>query len=409
MHDDDERDLAAAKDWQPGERFGIGTDLGDFRCTVCNRRNGHETWCQAVQSGGEPGLDLGRIDLAPIVRGEQPPIQPSLVHRSDGKGLIYPGAVHDLHGEPGHGKTWLVCHMIAEALLAGSGVLALDYEGAPHTFIERLRALGVDDEMINDASRVAYHNIPGVTGDDHVEALAAEVVGLGAAFVSFDAMLPALARNGLNDNDNSDVAGFYESTVRPLAKAGASVITLDHLTKDVAGRVRGARGAGAKLQLVDVSYTIKLVEAFSRTKAGAFKLTCAKDRFGTFGINENIAIVRVIPLDAGRHVDIRVEAPTEGDAVEWNGPTYLMESISRYLEQERLRSSEAPSGADIERGVAGRTKWKYEALNALVDGGWVRKDRDGRASRYVLLVPYFEGDDPPVDELGLDEQGSEAS
>ena len=155
-----------------------------------------------------PGVDVGRVDLARIVRGEDPPTEPGLVYRADGTGLIYPGGVHDLHGEPGHGKTWLVVYVMAEALRTGAGVLALDYEGAPHTFVERLRALGVDDATIADASRIGYHNIPGVTGDEHVKVLASEVDELGAAFVSFDAMLPALARSGLDDNSNSDVARF---------------------------------------------------------------------------------------------------------------------------------------------------------------------------------------------------------
>jgi 5S rRNA maturation endonuclease (ribonuclease M5) len=345
----------------------------------------------------EPTVDVGRVDLARIVRGEEPPTRPGLIYRDDGTGLVYPGAVHDLHGEPGHGKTWLVCYVIAEALRTGAGVLALDYEGAPHTFVERLRALGVADETIADADRVAYHNIPGVTHGDHVQVLASEVVELGAAFVSFDAMLPALARNGLDDNSNSDVASFYESTVRPLTRAGASVITLDHLTKDTTGRVRGARGAGAKLQLVDVSYAIKLVEPFSRHQEGAFKLVCAKDRFGTFGINENVALVRVIPSDGGAAVEIRIEPPSQSDAVAWNGPTHLMEEVSRYLEGEHLRSIDPPTQTEILDQVKGRRQWLLEALNELTNGRWTSKERDGRFIRYRLREPYREGDEPPQD------------
>jgi hypothetical protein len=353
----------------------------------------------AAEPGGNgQAVDLGRIDMSRIVYGDDPPTRPGLIYRPDGTGLVYPGATHGLHGEPGHGKTWFICLAVAEALRTEQGVLMLDYEGSPHSFAGRLEQLGIEKELIADPKTFAYHNIPGATDERHVAGLADEVEDLSAVFIAVDAMLPALARNGLHDNDNSDVATFFESMARPLAGLGASVILLDHVTKDSAGRMRGARGAGAKLQLVDVSYSLSLGEKFSRTKAGFFRISCAKDRFGTFGIGDNVATVHVTPSDGGTHVDLRVEAPTASDAVAWSGPTHLMEEVSKYLEGERLKRIDPPTQSEIVDSVKGRREWLLEALKELAEGGWVEKVRDGRFTRYRLVEAYREGDEPVADE-----------
>jgi AAA domain len=339
-------------------------------------------------------VDLGRIDMSRIVYGDDPPTRPGLIYRPDGSGLIYPGATHGLHGEPGHGKTWFIVLAVAEALKAGQGVLMLDYEGSPHGFAERLEAVGVTKEVIADPARLAYHNIPGATDERHVAGLAEEVDDLSAVFIAVDAMLPALARNGLHDNDNSDVATFFENMARPLASLGASVILLDHVTKDSTGRMRGARGAGAKLQLVDVSYSLALKEQFSRAKAGSFRIACAKDRFGTFGIGESVATIHVVPFEHGARVELRVEAPTAADE-SWNGPTFLMEQVSKYLEAERLKRIDHPTTNEICDHVKGRKQWVIQALDELEQGGWIGRHQDGRSVRYQLSVPYREGDEPP--------------
>ena len=206
----------------------------------------------------------------PIVRGERPPVVPGIVYRDDGTGLFYPGALHDLHGEPGTGKTWVVLFAVAETLRVGSSGAYLDYEGTAATFVERLRALDVADDVVADPLRVAYHQLFGRTNPAQVAGLVDQLTAMDATFVGLDAMLPALIRNGYDDNSNADLAAFYETfAARPLTSTGAALVCTDHMTKDTTTRARGARGAGAKLQLVDVSYSVKLTRAFSRDRAGS--------------------------------------------------------------------------------------------------------------------------------------------
>src|SRR5262249_24947852 len=154
-----------------------------------------------------------------------------------------------------------------EILQSGAGIVCLDFEGTARTFVERLRAFGVPDDVIVDPSRVCYANMPGRITPDHVATLKARMDSLAAAFVGVDAVLPALARSGLDDNSNSDVAHYFENSVRPLADAGVAVVTIVHIVKVAAGRGRGARGAGAKLQFVDLSYSLRPIKSFSRYEA----------------------------------------------------------------------------------------------------------------------------------------------
>src|SRR5690606_4938868 len=51
------------------------------------------------------------VDLDPILDGTHELPVPTICLRSDGAGLIYPGRVHSIAGEPGGGKTWVALHV----------------------------------------------------------------------------------------------------------------------------------------------------------------------------------------------------------------------------------------------------------------------------------------------------------
>lgn len=339
----------------------------------------------ATPDSSHTAVDLGRVDLAPVVRGDIPPVTPGLVYRDDGEGLLYPGALHDLHGEPSHGKSWLTLLAAREVLYAGHGAVVLDYEGTAATFVERLRRLGVDDELLADPAKVAYHNLAGASSPAVVAGLVDQAAAMHAGLVIIDAMLPALVRNGLDDNSNADLAGFYEHLVRPLTATGAAVVTVDHLTKDAATRGRGARGAGAKLQLVDVSYSVKLVTPFARDRAGMFKIVCAKDRFGTYAIAETVAEAHVEPRDGNIAIDLRAPADTGNGPFR---PTHIMENVSRALEDHGELNTRA-----LRSATRGNDKTKPLAVELLVNEGYIARRTEGRETLYTSIRPFRDG--PP--------------
>jgi AAA domain len=309
------------------------------------------------------------VDLGAVVRSDAPPLTPGIIYRDDGTGTLYPALVHELHAEPGAGKTWFALYACGEAVRTGGSVLFVDYESSPAVFVERLRALEVDDDIIANPERVGYVNPDVGLGVGEL----AEFHRLGdkRALVVIDAAGPALARQGFDENSNHDVARWHETFVRPFTRGGAAVLVLDHLTKNPETRVRGSRGASAKLQLVDVSYSAKQVRGFSRSSGGVVAITCAKDRNGHFAIGEAVATVHLEPHPGGLTIDVR--------SPEDHKPTVLMDRVSRFLE-----GTDSSSQRGVREHVTGKATGLRWALDELVAEGCVSLE-DGR---YRSVRPY---------------------
>ncbi len=134
---------------------------------------------------------------------------------------------------------------------------------------------------------------------------------MGATLVGLDAMLPALDPQRLRRQLQRRSRPRSTSTVaRPLTGTGAALACTDHMPEGPTTRARRHASAGAKLQLVDVSYAVKLTRAFSRDRAGSLVVTAAKDRYGGFAIGEHVARVDLEPEAGGRLVTVAVRTPT---------------------------------------------------------------------------------------------------
>ena len=82
-----------------------------------------------------------RIDLRAAVAGEkQPP--PTMLERSDGEKLIYPGKTHWFQGAPESCKSWAAQLATADEVKAHRYVLYLDFEDDQVNVVERLLAMG---------------------------------------------------------------------------------------------------------------------------------------------------------------------------------------------------------------------------------------------------------------------------
>jgi hypothetical protein len=214
--------------------------------------------------------------------------------------------------------------------------------------------------------------------------------------IVIDAVGPAMGRQGLDENDNADVARWHADFIEVL-RAAVTLLLIDHVSRDRQTRQRGGRGGWMKLQLLDVSYGVKTFKAFSRTQEGSLKLSCAKDRFGTYAIGEIVAELHVTPHDNGDRIELEVRAP--GEAATGGGwrPTGLMENLSKALERRSAAADDPPDREDTLDLVAGRAQYKRQALANLVDGGYVDHFQDGRHQRYRSIRPYREADDDGPD------------
>ena len=87
-------------------------------------------------------------DLTQLASGIELPPTPTVFQREDGQGLFYRGAVNDLHGEPGCGKSMIAQIATAQELKADRDVIYIDYEDSARNVVKRLLLLGVSGEQI---------------------------------------------------------------------------------------------------------------------------------------------------------------------------------------------------------------------------------------------------------------------
>ncbi len=186
--------------------------------------------------------DLTAI-VAAVERGEIVGPVPTLLRRSDGVALLYPGEVHSIAGEPESGKTWIALAECARLIEAGERVLYLDFEHSAASIVSRLRDLGATADAILD--RFAYCRPEGPPTTQAIK----EWHSKGDFTLAvIDGVSEAYQLCGLDPNVNAEAAEFLAMLPRPLADRGAAVLQLDHVTKDRETRGRYAIGAQHKLR-----------------------------------------------------------------------------------------------------------------------------------------------------------------
>lgn len=364
----------------------------------------HEQLGRVLELGNKNGVvhspsTIEFVDLGPILAGDVKAELPFWLVRDDGKALLYPGRVHDLHAPPSVGKTWIALLAMKGCLEAGGSGLILDYEDTAHNTISRLLSLGVDPELLTDPTRFRYSNPAGAHGlaeKAHLEKVLGE---LEPDLAILDGVAAALARSGYDENSNTEVSLWSESLVKPIARSGAAVLLLDHVTKQTENRARGARGAGAKLAMIDgASYEVKLSRAYSRTRPGLVRLIIAKDRVGFVGgIGEVAADIHVRPSDGGARLELSLEAPSTDEPHKLTG---LMESLSK-----RLEGAGGPlTRTSLFAGYGTEKRHLDKALADLLADGHARPVTTGKGSTetFAIVLPYREPADEPTDDRGAD-------
>lgn len=325
--------------------------------------------------------------LGPIIDADYKPPVPEVGERDDGTCLFYRGRINSIFGESGTGKSWIAMWVCAHTLTAGENVVYIDLEDHPASVVARFRALGVSDgALVRHLSYISPQMPLRGEAADHLDELAQ-----GATVAVVDSVGEALAMQGAGQNDDGEVAQWYRMLPRRLAHAGCAVITLDHVPKAHDSPKLHAIGSQRKRAAVDgVAYRLEIIgnQAPSRTQDGALKLTCAKDRNGTFRQGQLVAEVSVT---AGDRVEIVASTPEETEDGHLK-PTALMERISRWLEEQP--DGVARSQRHVEDEVEGKGAHLRTALQELVKEGVVAWE-DGS---YRLMFPYRKQRNTPSDK-----------
>ena len=327
-----------------------------------------------VQPVAEPS-SWDPIDLRGVLAGERSGPTPSLLSRSDGKHLMYPGKVHSIAGEPGSGKSWIAQVVAAEVLMRGAPVICLDFEDSPESLVSRLRALGVPDEVIVQRFGYVSPSAPLLKSNP------VELQGWidASTLVVIDGVTDAMALHAWDPLSNEDTAKFMQTLVARFAASSQdpTVILVDHVTKAKSDRGGYAIGAQHKMAAVHVQFTIKTIDPFDSDHAGEVRLSVTKDRYGQIQRladhgrqrQREVASVRFYPSGSpGGGLSVSVDPP--------NRPASHSVASHEQLEQKILALIRDDPGAltktSIKSAIHHRDADVGTAVDRLFDSGRIR-------------------------------------
>jgi hypothetical protein len=356
-------------------------------------------------------------DLAQLASGIELPPTPTVFQREDGQGLFYRGAVNDLHGEPGCGKSMIAQIATAQELKADRDVIYIDYEDSARNVVKRLLLLGVSGEQIighlHYVRPSAKPSSPTSLGGWRETLDYADT----ATLAIIDGVTSCLAYAGLDSNSGDDIAAWYNTMPRLISACGPAVVLIDHVVKSKDNRGRYAGGSMQKLALIDgISYSVDMTKPVGKGVKGTIVIKSGKDRISE--IEEHCAVnwssdgshlreAARIEINSTDPKLMRVNIarpnmmPSEETARQrgLERPTGLMEKISRIVEN----APEEPNQTEIiellkDDGSSARKTTVLTAINRLLEGEWI-SNRSGRNNRniYASVRPYRQMDDPKSD------------
>ncbi|NVM94764.1 AAA family ATPase [Arthrobacter wenxiniae] len=335
-------------------------------------------------AGGEPVPDAGEEpaswapqDLTAAINGTYKPLLPTIMPRTDGVFLLYPGKVHSLQGESESGKSMLMHAETARLLNAGQDVLIIDFEDTQTTAVNLQKQLGAKPENI--AAHLHY-----ISPECHPFGMTKE---LGAwesllnnryALVVIDGVTEAFAVFGVKSIDNDEVTKWGRAVPRVIARrTGAAVVVVDHVTKSADGRGRYAIGAQAKMSyLSGASYMVEVIAPLGVGLVGRLGLRVGKDRPGQVrpkagawsktNRTQEIAVA-VIDSTTPGHIDYTLEPQGEPMPPDDRDEETLTK-VAELIEQ----APKPPSLRTILDNVRGGRPRKIAAIALLAAEGYIR-------------------------------------
>ena len=331
---------------------------------------------------GEPAVLRARYaDVAGLLAGTIPgPPEPAFGTRTDGRRIFYADQVNMLFGDPESGKTWVALAASAEALNAGHRVLVIDLDhNGTASIVTRLLALGVHPETLGDLNLFRY-----VEPEDRNEAYAVvdDAQDWPPAVVVVDSLGELLPMFGSSSNSADDFTLVHSAVLKPLAKTGAAVLVIDHLSKGSESRAFGPGGTGAKRRAIGgSSIRVRVKDQFAPGSGGSAFRTVNKDRHGGLrqhcpsGDREPLAGTFHLRAYAGDVLHAEIEPAAKGErapadfSIEVRNPERLTDDLTQ------LDKLDPPPAS--KRDVQDRMGWGSDRANAAL-GAW--RERNGTSA-----------------------------
>lgn len=386
------RDAQARRVSAQGERITAAGYAGDLDQAAAVAVEMTEALAGA---GGVASSSWEPVDLEAVMNEDPRSSAPTMLRRSDGEALLYPGKSHAFNGAPESLKSLLAQYAAKERIDQGEHVVYLDFEDDPAGVVERMLALGTARADLVD--RFHYVRPDSPFGAGARAQLLRLIRARQPALVVIDGVAEAMAQNGWNESDNADVAAFLTALVRLLEREGCCVVVIDHLVKDKEGQGRYARGAGHKLAgLSGAAYKLEVTSPFGRGKSGAVRLSVMKDRPGWVrraAAGSRAGDIAVSSTEDGAAITLVVKAPEAATSGPFR-PTILMEHVSRVLEV----ATGPLTQARVLEATRGNRDYRITALRCLVDEGFVERTKEGQSHLHRSVTPFRQPSVEPVGE-----------
>lgn len=315
-----------------------------------------------------------------------------------------------VHAKWGSGKSMLYQTLIGAAMAgepwlgrdvsAIERVLVIDEENPADVVAARLKACGYEDDR--DRGRLLYFDQIGCRLG--VATWNEQLLGIAADFrpdlVVIDSMFAATTATWGNETINP----LFASVFKPLARLDCA-LWLNHHDRKAGGDI-GDRASGGDQWMAQVDRQIavdKLAEG-ATPKASEdgylrlsfpIRLTGGKSRQGrslpeTYVSIESSSRPEEPDLPVRMWLEV-IEKQAPKDADGWR-PTWYMRRFARALERE--------PGLSYNRlcDAIGKSTGTYprQALDLMIEEGYVRVEQDGRAQRHYLARPFEPGSESPA-------------
>ena len=201
---------------------------------------------EGLRSGGaREAFSSGRYKLAEgIEKGIDPPEELE-------QGVILAGRVRWIYAPAGKGKTWLWLWLVKRCIERGERALIFDSENGMRLVTERLQALGVGPERVDEL--LHYYPFPHLSTDDRdAEDYARLLDEIEPALVIFDSLVNFLGDSALAENSNDDLVAWATCYTRPARERGIAVVVLDHVPHE------GDHARGASRKRDEVAFSLRL-------------------------------------------------------------------------------------------------------------------------------------------------------
>lgn len=360
---------------------------------------------RALPHGAYDRPSWARVDLTGYFDGTAKPAEPTLMRRSDGAMLLYPGLVHSVAGESESGKSMLLLAVVAETLRMGRRVLYLDYESDPSTVTDRLRKLGAEASTVGERFHYVQPESDPQGGPPQEEAAFMDLTRGEYALIVLDGVTAALTVSGLATNNNDEVTTWMRRLPLRLARStGAAVVLIDHVTKSTVGRGRYAIGAQAKMSTIDgAAFTVESISPLRPGLRGSLLLRVAKDRpgqvrarGGTPRRSDRTQPIAMAVFDSSDpdHIRYCLEPP-ESTERSLARPEETYQAFRRRVFDWVGQQPQPPSTNQVKVGMGARRDTVVAALDELVAAGYLEKSPGPRGGMYFKVA----SNPPPVEAL----------